>query len=141
MLAGFQIGLAQGAALACGAQRYALQQPGVQLRKAVLGLAPGDLAITVAVQVKDQVKVTQVDISAQGQLLRGHAEREVAVAAGVRPQVACEKQAPKHHASHGRMAQCWQTAGVWPARIHERGPDQRGCALSCWISGPKYGSV
>jgi hypothetical protein len=63
------------------------------------------LAIAVAVQVKDQVKVTQVDIGAQGQLLRRHAEREVAVAAGVGPQVASEQQAPKHHAGHGGMSQ------------------------------------
>ena len=84
VLAGLQVCAAQGALLSSRSQGNALRQPVVQLGASRLRLAPSDLAIAVGVEVKNQVKVPHVDIGPECQRGARRAEREVAVAAGVR---------------------------------------------------------
>ena len=84
VLAGLQVCGPQGTFLARCRERNALTQPILQLGASRLCLAPSDLAIAVGIQIKNQVKVSQVDIGPQRQGRTRCAEREVAVAARVR---------------------------------------------------------
>ena len=136
MLAGLQIGIAQGAALAQGTQGDALPQPGFQLGAARLGLAPSDLAIPVMVEVKNQVDITQVDVGTQAQLPVRRTERKVAVAAGM----GHSSRGPAQGHEHQRRAQATPTQEPC-AGHHGRPPVQLGCNWSCCISGPSCGSV
>ena len=62
----------------------ALGQPKLQLSASGLGFSPSDLAVTVCVQIKNQVHIAPMNIGSQAQLRIRCAERQKTVAAGVR---------------------------------------------------------
>ena len=84
MFAGLQVGHTQRALLACCAQLQTLVEPAGQLSAAPFGLAPGDLAVAVGIEVKHQVHIAQMEVGSQSQRPRWSAQRQVTVAAGMR---------------------------------------------------------
>ena len=105
MLAGLKVGGAQLALLACRTELQTLIEPAGQFSLAQVDFAPGDLAIAVGIQIKQQVHIAQMEVGTQSQRPRWSAERQVTVAAGMsqgraRPQQSGHEDPQTEHCTH-----------------------------------------